>query len=297
MKNVFHCFIFNVLCMMIPSCQTPVDKNTSRLSIEAQVDNLHMQVERQTIKYREIVQLDHHRMAMKAKAKTPPAIVSIFSDDSPIISQLVTINQEIALDMPFKILAYSEPNADRPSLTYTSAEFVAKRHGMDIESLADYKEVIEGVISTLPKDLLVRPDLIKLTEDYGVIRIHSKYNYIESLGRIFKVLNILQNSDTRIFTFIDFQKEALNYGLSIRPTLLLFFGAPKPGAMAMHDAPQIGLDAFCQKMLVYEDKDGKTQVLFSNMAKLGELYYGKSNKGQQVVTKRMTMAFARVLTH
>ena len=53
---------------------------------------------------------------------------------------------------------------------------------------------------------------------------------------------------------------------------MVMFGAPKPGAMAMHDAPRIGLDAFCQKVLIYEDAQGEVFVCFSDMAAFGNYY-------------------------
>jgi hypothetical protein len=42
----------------------------------------------------------------------------------------------------------------------------------------------------------------------------------------------------------------MDVGIELPPTLLLLFGAPIPGAKAMADAPTLGLDASCQKLLV-----------------------------------------------
>lgn len=55
-------------------------------------------------------------------------------------------------------------------------------------------------------------------------------------------------------------------------------------------APRIGLDAFCQKLLIYQDDQGDVYVALSDMAAFSRLYYGTENKAQNVVTQRMTQA-------
>ncbi|QZT37638.1 hypothetical protein K5X82_01800 [Halosquirtibacter xylanolyticus] len=288
-------FYFIVLSIFLWSCNDPVINEAQ--TIEAKVDNAHFLVEKNSIQYREIVQLDHHRMAKKCGIYTPPAIVNIFTDDSPIVSKLLTINQEVAMDMPFKILAYSEADTVKASIRYTSAKFLQKRHRLKDADLKNYNDIIEKIISNLPEELIVIPNIDNLTRGYGIIKIESKYNFQETMTRIQTVLNLPQNIDTRIFTQIDFQKDAKAFGIDIRPTFLWLFGATKPGGMAMHDAPQIGLDAFCQKLLVYVDVNNNVQVCFSDMAAFSKLYYRHHNKAQQVVTKRMASAFKKVLTN
>ena len=44
--------------------------------------------------------------------------------------------------------------------------------------------------------------------------------------------------------------------MAIKPTTLILFGGPAPGAKAMNGAATLGLDAFCQKFLVWEDAKG-----------------------------------------
>lgn len=253
--------------------------------LEPTVDDLHLLIEKNTLNFRSVLTLDHHRMAQTEGAYTPPAIASIFIVDHKDFYKVLEVNQELAMDLPFKILAYNNQEQEGPFWTYTSAEFLSTRHGVDLNSLRFFSKTIETATNKLPKSQLITGYEEPLTKGYGIVSITSDYDYEETVARFRQM--ILSNQDARWFGEIDFQKEAKNFSVDISPTFLAFFGAPKPGALAMHDAPRIGLDAFCQKVLIYKTKDNKVLVKFSDMAAFGNLYYGKSNMGQKVVTQRV----------
>jgi len=293
----FNCmFGLMVGLLLFISCNGNDDQPSSRLTIRDLVDNAHIQVERASLSYREVIQIDHHRMAEKTGVYTPPAIVNIFADDSEIISKLVAKNQRVAMDLPFKILAYSEPDTVAARIRFTSAEFLKRRHGLSDDDVSEFKRIIDNVIEKFPSKEVVKPDLSTLNVNYGVIQVESIYGFNETMERIHKVLSSPKNLDTRVFTQIDFQKDAESHGIIIRPTFLWLFGAPKPGGMAMHNAPAIGLDAFCQKLLVYLDENGNVQVCFSDMAEFSKLYYSYENKAQKIVSNRMKQAFTESLS-
>ena len=70
---------------------------------------------------------------------------------------------------------------------------------------------------------------------------------------------------------------------------LLLFGGPGPGGKAMSEYPKLGLDAFCQKILVLESADGSgiVSLHFNDIVALAKLHYGSSNKPQAVINKRL----------
>ena len=73
------------------------------------------------------------------------------------------------------------------------------------------------------------------------------------------------------------------------PQLTLFlWGAPAPGAKAMRDFPRMGLDAFCQKTLVYQPPGGPVQVLYNQMPAFAEMHYGDTALPHRVITSRMS---------
>lgn len=274
------------------SCETSNKEPKQISSKEISVDAAHLLIEKNTIDYRNVVTLDHHRMAKVTGAYTPAAIASIFIKDDVEMYKPLLKHQQLAMDLPFKILAFSNQESQNAKIAYTSTAFLMKRHGLSASDLAFYDKEMKAVIASLPQDLIKKSDVTSVTKDFGVIKMSSKYSFDETLSRIRALIKM--NQDARWFTEIDFQKEARNYKLEIDPTFLCFFGAPKPGALAMHDTPEIGLDAFCQKVLIYEN-EGKTYVCFSDMVAFSNLYYGRSNKGQEIVTKRMTAALQKAI--
>ena len=284
--------LFAVCMSFLISCKTEKKEIQEISSRELTLDEAHMLILKKTLNYRSIASLDHHRMAMTTGAYTPAAIASIFIKDNMEMYKPLLINQQLAMDFPFKILAFSDQDSENAKIAYTSADFLMKRHGLSASDLAFYDQEMKAVIAALPSNLIVSTDLSTETKDFGVIKMESKYSFDETVSRIRALIKM--NQDARWFTEIDFQKEARNYKLDVAPTFLCLFGAPKPGALAMHDAPEIGLDAFCQKVLVYENK-GKTYVCFSDMVAFSKLYYGRSNKGQEIVTKRMTAALKKAI--
>ena len=62
--------------------------------------------------------------------------------------------------------------------------------------------------------------------------------------------------------------------------------------MAMAEYPKLGLDAFCQKLLVYVDSKGAVKVIFNDIVAFAELHYGKSSKPQNVINGRLIKTFS-----
>jgi hypothetical protein len=49
----------------------------------------------------------------------------------------------------------------------------------------------------------------------------------------------------------------------------------------------MGLDAFCQKLLVYQTPGGQTTVLFKEMPAFAELHYVDAALPHRIITSRM----------
>jgi hypothetical protein len=54
----------------------------------------------------------------------------------------------------------------------------------------------------------------------------------------------------------------------------------------MADIPRMGLDAFCQKALVYELPDGQVNVYFNEMPVFAELHQGSTSLPHRVINHR-----------
>jgi uncharacterized protein (DUF302 family) len=268
----------------------PVAADTAEQeAVDSAIDSVGVAVASAGLK--DIVAIDHSRLAAAEGVPMPPAHVQIFSD-SVANSAILQANIRAGLDLPFRILSYSEKGT--PSLAYTSSDFIAKRHGInDQEIFSAFEEKLDGVLSQLtdlpePKAAPVGAD-----KDFGVLELVSNYDVPETVARIRKA--VTAQPDTVWFAEIDFQAEARESGVDIAPAQLLLFGGPAPGGVAMAEFPAIGLDAFCQKLLVYRDDQGNTRVIFNDIAAFAELHYGSSAKPHAMLNKRLTKTFSTAI--
>ena len=72
-----------------------------------------------------------------------------------------------------------------------------------------------------------------------------------------------------IFTTVDHAKNAAGVGLELRPTTVIIFGNPNVGTKLMQCAQEYAID-LPQKVLVYEDADGKVWAVINNQLALAD---------------------------
>jgi uncharacterized protein (DUF302 family) len=82
-----------------------------------------------------------------------------------------------------------------------------------------------------------------------------------------RLIEVLEAAGMKIFARIDHAAGAHEVGLAMPPTVLLVYGNPKGGTPVMLAAPQAGLE-LPLRVLVREDGDGSTRVLFQPIAPL-----------------------------
>ncbi len=294
MNNIKSIISFCII-ISITSCVEKDKKNDvveTPKTITQKVDDVNNQIKSEISDYNEITVLDHHRMAEAAGVYTPPSIATIFSEIA-VNTPLVAKNQLIGLDLPFKILAYSEPDTTQVSIAYTSTEFIKKRHELSDDILSDYNNKINSVIEKLPGDLLSKTNTNSVTKNFGIIKIQSDFDFDTTVQNLKNV--VMAQGDTEWFADIDYKNEASSLDVDIRPTMLLLFGGPAPGGKAMMTTPKIGLDAFCQKLLVYQDENETVWVAFNDIVAFSTLYYNTSTKPQQLINKRLEMTFSKAV--
>ncbi|WP_170400188.1 DUF302 domain-containing protein, partial [Ruegeria arenilitoris] len=240
------------------SVQTAVDKNF--LELETAVDEAGPTP---------IASIDHARLAKAEGVEMPASRVLIFSDpeiNTPILKE----NVRAGLDLPFRVLSFDQD--DRPQVAYTDSQFLKVRHSLnDTQALNAFESKMLEVLNDL--DATPAPTS-ELFADYGVIELRSQLSVSEAVERLRTA--VMGQDDTVWFGEIDFATEASQQGVALPDTVLLLFGGPAPGGVAMAGFPAIGLDAFCQKLLVYANEEGGSVVIFNDIAALAELHYGSS---------------------
>jgi uncharacterized protein (DUF302 family) len=235
----------------------------------------------------DVIQIDHSRLAADVGVEMPPSRVQIFSDPR-INATIMNENVRAGLDLPFRTLSFDEKG--KPTLLYTASDFLAQRHGLrGADALSDFDARLTQVFETLKDVSPQRVASKDIEKGFAIIELQSAYNVPETVARLRDV--VTAQSDTIWFGEIDFQKEAADNGVELLPAQLLLFGGPAPGGVAMAEFPAIGLDAFCQKLLVYEGNDGRAVVLFNDIAALAELHYGRTIEPHTLLNERLTQTF------
>ena len=280
--NITYTRIFSLifLTIFLSSCK---EQQAASQELYQAVDELYDQVVARADAYEVIAEIDHSRLAAKEGEVMPPARMVIFSDPSvntPILQQ----EPLAGLDLPFRVLAYAE--GESPAVISTTADYLKRRHGLaDGPGLQRYEEEILSIVASLPDEAIVPFDTSSLNKGEGIHTLTSKYGFEQSIDRL--KTDILAAGDTIWFGEIDYQAEATGLGVELPKLTLLLFGAPGPGAKAMADIPRMGLDAFCQKVLVFELPDGSVEAYFNEMPVFAELHHGSKSLPHRVINYRM----------
>jgi len=282
--------IIGLVLWGLSSCQSSTKKDVkeeSTHSIEHQVAYLSEEINNKLDEIY-IVNLDHHKMAKEEGVYTPPSSATIFSD--PVVNTpLIKENPLIGIDLPFKILCFSEADTTKVSVAFTSADFISKRHGIEFSMLEAFDKKLSKVVSSIDTSSISKTNTDSVSFGYGIINIQSDYDFKNTVDNLKTIVN--SQNDTRWFGEIDFQKDAATLNQEVNQSTLLLFGGPAPGGKAMMTTPKIGLDAFCQKLLVYENDQGEIWIAFNDIVAFSELYYGKSTKPQNLINQRLTKTF------
>lgn len=235
----------------------------------------------------ETLQIDHARLADVEGVEMPAARVQIFSDPS-VNTALLQQDLRIGLDLPFRVLSFDA--AGITTVSYTSSAFLAARHGVsDAAALSGFDAQLEKVLGQLGTDSPEPVSTTGVSKGFAILELQSRYDVAETAARLKEA--VTAQSDTIWFGDLDFQSEAADLGVTLKPARLLLFGGPAPGGVAMAQYPGIGLDAFCQKLLVYEGADGNALVLFNDIEALANLHYGSSIPPHKMLNERLTATF------
>ena len=241
---------------------------------------------------KKVIDIDHSRMGNEAGSEMPPSRVIMFSNNS-LEAELVAENPLTAIDLPLRILAY-EAEFGQSKVIYNSYDFLESRY--QLSSNARLKELYTTSLKTVLTG--VNPEKVssfendKLTEN-AVTTIQSPYDFETTLSKVIGAIE--SQDDTILFDQIDFQKNASTLSISTQPATLLLFGAPGPGAKAMSSAPTLGLDAFCQKFLVWKDSNDHVFLSYNNILELAERQNVSKSIALRFVSFRLNSVFEEAL--
>lgn len=240
-----------------------------------------------------IVEIDHSRLGKKAGSKMPPARVLIFSNPR-LEAELMARNPLVGIDLPLRALAYESVPGGNSKVIYNSFEYIKSRYDLNVSAEnesaynASMSEAIQGIgpeqMASFTQDSM-NPD--------GITTIDSPYDFPTTIELVMAGIN--SQDDTVSFGSVDFQKRSEAVGIAVKPATLILFGGPAPGAKAMKKAPTLGLDAFCQKFLVWQDENNKVHLSFNDLLDVAERQDVGKSIALRVINYRLNKVFEEAL--
>lgn len=296
--NLKHRQLFITAGVALVLCLPACSRNTERVSEDRYVDPDRLfKVIEDNVRSNEnlelIVDIDHSRLAAEADSPMPPSHVLIWSDPE-LDSAILVHNPLAAVDLPLRALVYETKETGKAAVIANSFDYLANRHSLpDDESLRNRYEsalaqamqgIAEDAISKFPSDAM---------EDAGLITLESPFDFDTTEKRVLDAINA--QSDTVSFGTVDFASRAEEKGVELEPMKLMLFGGPGPGGKAMASAPTLGLDAFCQKLLIWQDDSGTVHVTFNDLLALAERQQVSIGIPLRIINRRMKKTFSTAL--
>lgn len=240
-----------------------------------------------------ILDVDHSRIGAQAGSPMPPSHVLIWSDPR-LEADILSINPIAAVDLPLRILAYEDQATGGAAVIYNRYDFLARRHSLPMES--PLRERYQSAVSKVTRGIPDAAMMVFPTDDMrdpGLVTLKSPHDFDTTKKRIQSVIRA--QSDTVDFGEVDFATRSRAHGIELLPLQLILFGGPGPGGKAMVSAPTLGLDAFCQKLLIWQDKDGTVWVTFNDLKALADRQGVSGGLPLRVINRRLKQGFTRAL--
>ena len=240
-----------------------------------------------------IVDIDHARLAAAAGSPMPPSHVLIWSDPD-LEAKILKTNPLAAVDLPLRILAFEDQATGTAAVIANRFDFLVNRHGLTDDPVI--RERYAAAIATATQGIGAQSIADfddDIMPDAGVVTLDSPHDFKKTEALLMDVIRA--ESDTVHFATLDFAERARAQGVHLAPMRLILFGAPGPGGQAMSEAPTLGLDAFCQKLLIWEDAGGSVRVTFNDLLALAERQQVSAGIPLRVINRRIRKTFSEAL--
>lgn len=205
--------------------------------------------------------IDHARLARQAGSAMPPATVVMVRD--PVLeARWLQADPDLALELPLRVLIHQAGPDSSPQLSRQAGAALLQRHGLRDASLAAlYDNTTTALLQQVPNSAVQAVPALESMGD-GIVSISSPLDLVATRQRVLEIIQA--QSDTVLFAEIRFET-GNDAAQSTSPITLILFGGPGPGGRAMAENTLLGLDAFCQKLLIREDSEGKVVVRFNDL--------------------------------
>lgn len=235
-----------------------------------------------------VADIDHSRLAADQAVAMPPSHLLLAS--SPRLeTAMVALDPLLALELPLRALAYESVDGTA-MVTYNRWSDISARHDLahHPELGQSYDAAMAAMVQRIPRESIRHLQTNDL-DSSGIITLVSAHDFDTTVARVRAAIDAA--GDTTWFGDLDLRAQAAELGIPVRPLRLLLFGAPEPGGRAMASAPALGLDAFCQKILVWQAEDGGTRISLNDLPVLAERQGIPNNLPLRIISFRMKSTF------
>lgn len=207
-----------------------------------------------------VAEVDHSANAKSIGEELDYTSIVFFGN--PVLgTPLMQSNQLAGLDLPQNVLFYKDAEKNELAL-YNSVEYLSSRHRLEgVSTLPKISGALENLVSDATKSEVEVSPVQRVGEGEGIVTITSNQNFENTYSDLKTFLQ--NNPNIKIVTELDHQANAASIGLDLRPTKIIIFGNPNLGTPLMQNDQSIGLD-LPQKMLVWEDADGKVSISYND---------------------------------
>ncbi|MEP6391452.1 MAG: DUF302 domain-containing protein [Halioglobus sp.] len=292
MNRVRACIL--ALSLVVPAAGAAVSSTERGFRTDyAPVDVLYSQIQQTGDGISPVLSIDHARLAAQEGVLTmAPSRVAIFSNPA-VNTALMQANPLVGLELPYRVLAYADGGSSRA--IYADGSYLRQRYALDdAVSTQAYDDELTASVAQIDGRQQLRLAGDRIEAGAGIISLESQYDFGTTLARIERAIRA--QADTVWFGQVDFAQDAQALEQTILPATLQLFGGPAPGGVAMTDYPQLGLNAFCQKVLVLQDESGRVSVHLNDIEALARLQYGSSSKPHEIINNRLVATLSGAIS-
>ncbi len=235
-----------------------------------------------------VAEVDHKTNAQTAGLELRNTRLVLFGNPS-LGTPVMQLNQQAGLDLPQKMLVY-EDEAGSVLVSYNGTEYLAARHGVaDAESLGQIGNALSNFAILSTNGTIVQRPATAIALNEGVVTLESQNDFANTYNKLRS--SIENNDNLTIITQLDHQVNANSVGLELLPARIIIFGNPTLGTPLMQSSQTTALD-LPQKMLVWENSEGKVMVSYNDPAflKLRHTISGADQVLQQITVALQNLA-------
>jgi len=213
-----------------------------------------------------VAEVDHASNAANAGLTLQPTKVIMFGN--PMLgTPLMQANQRAGLDLPQKMLVYQAADDDI-ILAYNNTQYLGRRHGVEnVATLAQIGDALGNFAMMAGDDNVVNANDNDVRLNEGIVLVSTELSVDTVYNRLIAAID--GNPNVNVIAELDHQANAARVNLDLRPTKLVVFGNPALGTPLMQDERSIAID-LPQKMLIYQDADGTTKLIYNDPAYLAD---------------------------